>query len=134
MTPGWRPPTRRSVVLLPRSSVAGKRSTTPAGRVLDGRRPDDVVRIMMRVAVRMSPHEIEVLEGLPSWPGRAAILGADSSGFVHRLVRVHKALLDSHVVVLEGQQHVADQLVPAEFARIVLRFFDPDDDEGADRW
>jgi hypothetical protein len=61
------------------------------------------------------------------------ILGADSPGFVHRAVRlVEDALPDSHVVVLEGQQHVADKLIPEEFARIVRQFLDPDDDEEAD--
>lgn len=62
------------------------------------------------------------------------ILGADSPDFVDRAVRlVADALPDSRVVVLEGQQHVADQLIPEESARIVLRFFDADD-VGADRW
>jgi pimeloyl-ACP methyl ester carboxylesterase len=133
-------------------------------RALDEVRPDEVVRIMMRDVVRMPEHEVEALEALPSWPSRVAtaptlpremsqalswdpaqgrrvrvptllLLGADSPGFVHRAVRlVENALPDSHVVVLEGQQHVADQLIPEEFVRIVLRFLDPDDDEGADRW
>jgi pimeloyl-ACP methyl ester carboxylesterase len=133
-------------------------------RALDEGRPEDVVRIMMRDVVRMPAHEIAALEALPSWPSRVAtahtlpremsqalswdpeqgrrvsvptllILGADSPGFVHDAVGlVDAALPDSRVVVLEGQQHVADQLVPEEFARIVLRFLDPDDDEGADRW
>lgn len=133
-------------------------------QALDEGRPEEVVRIMMRDVVRMPDHEIEALEALPSWPSRVAtahtlpremsqalswdpaegrlvsvptllILGADSPDFVHQGVRlVEDALPDSHVVVLEGQQHVADQLIPEEFARIVLRFLNLGDDEGADRW
>ncbi len=125
-------------------------------QALEDARPDDVVRIMMRDVVRMPTHEIRALEALPSWPSRVAtahtlpremsqalrwvpeegrgvsvptllILGADSPGFVHRAVRlVDDALPNSQVAVLEGQQHVADQLVPEEFARIVLRFLAPD--------
>lgn len=62
------------------------------------------------------------------------ILGADSPDFVHDAVGlVDSALPNSRVVVLDGQQHVADQLIPEEFARILLGFLDPDG-AGAERW
>jgi pimeloyl-ACP methyl ester carboxylesterase len=126
-------------------------------QALEEARPDEVVRIMMRDVVHMPEHEIEALQALPSWPSRVGtahtlprelsqalswspeegrqvlvptllLLGADSPGFVHDAVGlVDSALPDSHVVVLDGQQHVADQLVPEEFARIVLRFLEPED-------
>lgn len=123
-------------------------------RALQEERRDDVVRIMMREVVRMPEHEIEALLALPSWPTRVAaahtlpremsvdltwdssqgsrvriptllILGADSPDFVHRGTRlVEDALPDSRAVVLQGQQHVADQMIPQKFARIVLQFLD----------
>lgn len=126
-------------------------------RQLEADRPEDVVRIMMREVVRMPEEEIAALEALPSWPSRVAaahtlpremsqplnwgseegrsvsvptllILGADSPEFVHRgTQRVDDAVPDSRVVVLEGQQHVADQMIPEEFARIVLQFLDTDE-------
>jgi pimeloyl-ACP methyl ester carboxylesterase len=123
-------------------------------RALDEGRPHDVVRTMMRDVVQMPEHEIAAMEALPSWPTRVAaahtvprelgvaltwdraqgdrvavptllIVGADSPDFVHRGIRlVDDALTDSTVVVLEGQQHVADQLIPETFAQIVLDFLD----------
>jgi pimeloyl-ACP methyl ester carboxylesterase len=115
-------------------------------------RPADVVLMMMREVVGMPEREVAALQALPSWPTRVAtahtlpremgvaltwapeegrrvgvptllILGSDSPDFVHEAIRlVDEALPDSRVVVLEGQQHVADQLIPDEFARVVLGF------------
>ncbi|MCU0302059.1 MAG: alpha/beta hydrolase [Candidatus Nanopelagicales bacterium] len=121
-------------------------------QALAGGRPADVVEMMMREVVGMPEHEVAALQSLPSWPSRVAtahtlpremgvaltwdpaeggrvtaptllILGSDSPRFVHDATGlVERALPDSRVVVLEGQQHVADQLIPDEFARVVLEF------------
>ena len=121
-------------------------------QALDEGRPDDVVAIMMREIVLMPEHEMAAIRSQPSWPTRVAaaptlprelsvslswdpaeghrvtvptllILGADSPDFVHRSIRlVDDALPHSTLVVLGGQQHIADQLIPEHFARIVHDF------------
>jgi pimeloyl-ACP methyl ester carboxylesterase len=115
-------------------------------------RADEVVRIMMREVVQMPDTEIAALEAQPSWPARVAaaptlprelsgplfwdsagaarvavpalvIVGGDSPPFMQEATHaVARALPDCQLVVMEGQQHVADQLVPGEFATHVLDF------------
>ncbi|MDN4481626.1 alpha/beta fold hydrolase [Demequina muriae] len=110
------------------------------------------VRTMMREIVLMPEGEIEYLESLPSWHTRLAaahtlprelgtdlvmrpadlrqitvpvvsILGGDSPESVQAAAHMMAANVPRHqLIVIEGQQHVADQVVPEEFARHVLRF------------
>jgi pimeloyl-ACP methyl ester carboxylesterase len=110
------------------------------------------VRTVLREVVLMPPAEIDYLESLPSWPTRLAAahtlpreLGADTVVDPSALRRITVPVLDllggdspegpqaaarlladtvphHRLVVLEGQQHVADQVVPQEFSRHVLDF------------
>lgn len=119
---------------------------------IDTGHPEDATRIMLREVVHMPEHEVAAMEALPSWPSRVAaahtlprelgvplrwdpsegqqvkvptllILGADSPDVVQQGTRlVAEAVPDSTLVVLEGQQHIADQLIPEEFAGIVSDF------------
>lgn len=117
----------------------------------EGRR-DEAVAMVMRDVVQMPEAEIAILREQPTWPSRVAaahtlprelgvslnldprevaglrvptlvIVGADSPAFVQEGTRmVAGALPECVVVVLEGQQHVADQLIPDEFAAHVREF------------
>jgi pimeloyl-ACP methyl ester carboxylesterase len=114
--------------------------------------PDEVVRIMMREVVQMPETEIAALQAQPSWPARVAaaptlprelsaplswdataggrvsvpvlvIAGEDSPAFQQQATRaVTGALPACQLVVMEGQQHIADQLAPRDFAAHVLSF------------
>ena len=52
------------------------------------------------------------------------LLGGESPAFFHEATRrVNAALPDSQILVLPGQQHIAMDLIPDEFVRIVASFF-----------
>lgn len=115
-------------------------------------RLEETVELMMREVVLIPESEIVVLRAQPAWPARVAtaptlprevanlitwrpdegadvqvptllIQGADSPAFVREATElVASSLPDARVVVLEGQQHVADQIVPDVFADVVLDF------------
>jgi pimeloyl-ACP methyl ester carboxylesterase len=116
----------------------------------------EAVRTLMREVVRMPEDEITYLESLPSWATRLAaahtlprelgadlvmdpgdlrritvpvldVLGGDSPEVPQAAARILASTVPHHrLLVLEGQQHVADQLVPEEFARHVLDFLADD--------
>lgn len=76
----------------------------------------------MSVAVTWAPSQ-----GLQVRVPTALILGGHGPDSLQRGARlVDDTPPDSSVVVLEGQQHLADLIVPQEFARIVVRFLNPD--------
>lgn len=115
-------------------------------------RHEETVQLMMREIVLMPESDIEVLMAQPTWPARVAtaptlprevadlmtwrpeegadvvvptllIQGADSPSFVREATEmIASSVPDARVVVLEGQQHVADQIVPDVFADVVLDF------------
>jgi pimeloyl-ACP methyl ester carboxylesterase len=115
-------------------------------------RLEETVQLMMREIVLIPESEIAVLMAQPTWPARVAtattlprevanlitwrpeegavvlvptllIQGADSPSFVQEATKmIASSLPDARVVVLEGQQHVADQIVPGVFAGVVLDF------------
>lgn len=123
--------------------------------LLDAGRPDDVVVLMMREVVLMPAHEIEAMQAMPTWHTRveaaptlprelatdlvadptevAAVTaptlvmrGSDSPAPVRdACTRLAAALPSATTVAISGQQHVADQLVPDLFARLVLDFLEP---------
>lgn len=116
----------------------------------------EAVRTLMRDLVLMPEDEIAYLESLPSWPTRLAaahtlprelgvdlvmdpadlrqvtvpvldMLGGDSPEGPQAAARMMASALQRYRrVVLAGQQHVADQVVPDEFARHVLAFLADD--------
>lgn len=116
-----------------------------------GRR-EDAVDLVLREVVLMPEEEVAAMHALPSWPTRVAaahtlprelgasltwdpaegsrvraptllLVGSDSPGFVTAGARlVADAVPDCTVVTLEGQQHIADQLIPEHFAGVVLDF------------
>ena len=124
---------------------------------VDAGRNDEVVELMMREVLHMPEEEIAVLRAQPSWAARVAsaptlpreesvpliiddvelravrcptllIGGGDSPAFLQDAIRtVADAVTSSQVITLAGQQHVADQMIPEEFAQIVLRFLIPGD-------
>lgn len=113
---------------------------------------DATVRLMLHEVLDMPEDEIAQVTALPSWPTRLEaahtlprelsvplrwdlgeasrvqvptllLVGGDSVPEMQAATRMLDAALpDSRVVVLEGQQHVADQLVPELFASRVLEF------------
>ena len=123
-------------------------------QALDDGRDEDAVLIMMREVVRMPEDEIATMRSLPSWPARVAaaptlpremsvelvwdpqegpnvtartlvILGGDSLAFmVEAAQRVLDGVPGAKLVVLEGQQHVADVIQPEKFADVVIEFLD----------
>lgn len=114
------------------------------------------VRTMMRDLVLIPEEEITYLESLPSWPTRVAaahtlprelgadlvmdpddlrqvpvpvlhLLGGDSPEVPQAAARILASTVPRHrLVVLVGQQHVADQVIPEDFARHVLDFLADD--------
>lgn len=116
----------------------------------------EAVRILMRDLVLMPEDEITYLESLPSWPTRLAaahtlprelgtdlvmdpselrqitvpvlgMLGGDSPEVPQAAARMLAAAVPHYrLVVLAGQQHVADQVIPEVFARHVLDFLTGD--------
>lgn len=108
--------------------------------------------LVMREVVRMPEAEIATMRSLPSWSTRLdaahtlprelavdltldpvearrvgvptlLLVGSDSPAFVQDSTRALADVLpDATIVVIDGQQHVADQLVPDVFARLVLEF------------
>lgn len=121
-------------------------------RALDEGRDADVVETMMREVVLMPEAEIVAMKALPSWPTRVAtaatlprelsvdlvwdraegsrlslpvrvLQGGDSPEFMKRgCRRVVENVPGAELVVIEGQQHVADQLQPDGFADLVIDF------------
>jgi pimeloyl-ACP methyl ester carboxylesterase len=113
---------------------------------------EGATELMMREVVKMPEQEIEFMRSQASWPSRVAaahtlprelgsdrsfdgararrvaaptllILGGDSPAFVKAGVEaVARAVPNASVVVLEGQQHVADQTDPELFAGHVVEF------------
>ena len=135
----------------PAELVARMQSAADAGR------NEEVAELMMREVLHMPQEEITALRAQPSWPARVAsaptlpreesvplliddaelaaircptllIGGGDSPAFLQETIRtVADAVASSQVITLPGQQHVADQMIPEEFAQIVLRFLIPGD-------
>ena len=123
-------------------------------QALDDGRDEDAVLIMMRDVVRMPEEEIAIMLSLPTWPARVAaaptlpremsvelvwdrqegpdvtaptllILGGDSPEFMAEAAqRVLVGLPDAKLVILEGQQHVADVIQPEKFADVIVDFLD----------
>lgn len=120
--------------------------------LLEDGRPDDAVDLVLREVVLMPEAEVAAMHALPSWPTRVAaahtlprelgasltwdpaegarvsaptllLVGSDSPAFVKAGARlVADSVPDCTVVTIEGQQHIADQLVPDLFAGLVLDF------------
>ncbi len=118
----------------------------------DAGRYEDVVEIMVREVLHMPEQEIAALQDLPTWASRVAtaptlpreegtplvvsaeemaavrvptllIEGEESPAFLRDAVRVvADGVEGARVVTLEGHQHVADQVDPEMFARVVLDF------------
>lgn len=125
---------------------------------LDAGRPDDAVVVMMREVVLMPEEEIAFLRRQPSWPARVeaaptvvrelsvdlladeeelrritvpvlSIVGGDSPPVIQEAARLlDRRMPHCTTVVMPGQQHVADQTVPEEFARHVVEFLERDAD------
>lgn len=113
---------------------------------------EEALLLFMREVVEMRPDELAVYRTLPSWPRRVAaahtvvretsavpsfdpaeaaeievpvllLVGGDSPAAIQNDYQtVAAALPDAHVTVLEGQQHIAMDIVPEVFARHVLGF------------
>lgn len=120
--------------------------------LLDAGRPDDALTAVMREVVRMTEEEIRMVRAQPTWPARVAtahtlprelgvplrlpadeaaavrvptlvIGGEDSPDDMRASVEaIGAAVPDARVVLIPGQQHVADQVIPEEFAELVLGF------------
>ena len=116
----------------------------------------EAVRTLMRELVLMPEEEITYLESLPSWPTRLAaahtlprelgvdlvmdpadlrqitvpvldLLGGDSPQAPQAAARMLATTVPRHrLLVLEGQQHVADQVIPEDFGRHLLDFLAED--------
>jgi pimeloyl-ACP methyl ester carboxylesterase len=116
-----------------------------------GRR-EDMLTLALRDVVLMPDEEIAGLRSLPTWPTRVAaahtlprelgtpltwderegarvtartlvIVGGDSPPLAQDAAGlITGALPDCTLAVIEGQRHVADQIVPETFARVVLDF------------
>ncbi len=130
----------------PAKLVARMQSAVDAGRY------EDTVELMLREVLHMPEKEITALKAQPSWtarvataptlpreesvalvlaPGEAAavraptllIRGGDSPMFLQQAIdRAAGSIPNSHVVTLDGQQHIADQTDPEMFAAVVLEF------------
>ena len=110
-----------------------------------------VLEAFFREIVRMPDHEFERYRALPVWPARIAaahtitrehqgepfdpeeakkitvpvllMVGGDSPPAMQAdYETVAAALPDARVTVMDGQQHIAIDLIPEEFARRVLTF------------
>ncbi len=118
----------------------------------DAGRYEDVVEMMVREVLHMPEQEIAALRELPTWASRVAtaptlpreegtplvvsaeemaavrvptllIEGGESPAFLRdAVVVVADGVEGARVVTLEGHQHVADQVDPEMFARVVLDF------------
>lgn len=114
--------------------------------------PEEAVLLTMRDVVRMSENEIAAMRAMPTWHTRVeaahtlprelsveldadpaeigavtaptlVMRGSDSPPSVRdACTRLAAALPSSTTVIISGQQHVADQIVPELFARLVLDF------------
>ncbi|WP_193315297.1 alpha/beta fold hydrolase [Nostocoides sp. F2B08] len=135
----------------PAELVARMKTAADAGR------NEEVAELMLREVLHMPQEEISALRAQPTWPARVAsaptlpreesvplliddieltaircptllIGGGDSPAFLQEAIRtVADGVAHAQVIMLPGQQHVADQLIPEEFAQVVLRFLISDE-------
>ncbi|MFA9429185.1 alpha/beta fold hydrolase [Egicoccus sp. AB-alg2] len=122
------------------------------GQLLGASAPEAALELFMREVVGMPDAEFAIYRTLPAWPRRVAaahtilreersvpafdadeaaglalpvllLVGSDSPPSIQNdYATVAAALPDVRVEILEGQQHIAMDLVPEEFSRRVVDF------------